>query len=131
MPVAVAGEFVASSTNLADQAGESGGNPADKKEGGLGLVLIEQIKDALRVLNNARGPAVPTFTRDLAGKGFYLKVVFYIDAENVRVRLDGRVAMRLRSGAVIEFLQSSLYLSRKTGLSLQTIDATRLPLPAI
>ena len=47
-------------------------------------MLVKQIEQTLRVRDDSRGPPVPAIARDLPGKGFNLKIVFNVNAEDVR-----------------------------------------------
>src|ERR1700730_4809666 len=83
MPIAVTREFVAPRMNIAHELRESISNPPHKEKGRLSIINIQEIKHAPCAIHHSRRPSRPTGAGNVLRKGFYHKIIFYIDAHNV------------------------------------------------
>jgi hypothetical protein len=83
MSVSMAANFVTSLGDLPYHAGELLRDPAQDEECGPGVVFLENLENAVYVSFHPWGKGFPGVNRNARRKSFYVKVIFYIDAENV------------------------------------------------
>src|SRR5690606_946334 len=95
--VAVAGQLVAAGDDAAHQRRVAFGDPAQREEGGVHLVALEQRQDALDVGLDAALAIVPAAALDVRGERRDLEVVLDVAGHGVA---DARTRRRRRRGGV-------------------------------
>src|SRR5580698_8061419 len=83
MCVTVAGQFMASFCNLANQRRIAFGYPTQHEESSSPIVFGEKRKDAFAIRVDASSKCRPVFRTNLVSKCLDVKIVFDVDAERV------------------------------------------------
>src|SRR6266851_3529004 len=83
VPIAVAGDFVASASDVLDERRVPVGDPAEDEEGSPDIGIVEDVEEALGRVHDATGQAGPLLRREGAGEDLRMEVL--LDVERQRV----------------------------------------------